>query len=76
MLGGVLFFGNASFNVLAYRYVEGSIVSMLHQLNAVWLFLIGVFVFKEIDFRKHWLRLTSGLVLSVIGVVMLILARA
>ena len=75
LLGGVLFFGNASFNVLAYKYIEGSIVSMLHQLNAVWLFLIGVFVFKEIDFKKHWLRLLAGLILSIIGLFMLILAK-
>ena len=75
LLGGLLFFGNASFNVLAYKYTEGSIVAMLHQLNAIWLFLIGVFLFKEIEFKKHWLRLVAGLILSIIGVVMLILAK-
>ena len=75
LAGGALFFGNASFNVLAYKCIEGSIVSMLHQLNAIWLLLIGVFVFKEIDFRKHWLRLVIGLILSIVGVVMLILAK-
>lgn len=75
LLGGVLFFGNASFNVLAYKYLEGSIVSMLHQLNAVWLLLIGVFIFKEIDFKNHWLRLAAGLILSIIGIVMLVLAK-
>jgi glucose uptake protein GlcU len=75
LLGGVLFFGNASFSVLAYCRLEGSIVMMLHQLNAIWLFLFGVFVFKEIDFKKHWLRLLIGLVLSMIGVFALILAK-
>jgi drug/metabolite transporter (DMT)-like permease len=75
LAGGVLFFGNMSFSVLAYKYLEGSIVSMLHQLNAVWLFLFGVFVFKEIDFKKYWLRLVVGLVFSIIGLLMLILAR-
>lgn len=75
LLGGALFFGNASFNVLAYKYIEGSIASMLHQLNAIWLLLIGVFVFKEINFKKHWIRLVIGLILSIIGVVMLILAK-
>lgn len=75
LLGGILLFGNTSFNVLAYRYTEGSIVAMLHQLNAIWLFLIGVFVFKEIDFLKHWVRLVTGLIFSIIGVVMLILVK-
>jgi hypothetical protein len=38
--------------------------------------LLGVFAFKEIDFRKHWLRLMIGLVFSMIGLLMLILAKA
>jgi glucose uptake protein GlcU len=75
LLGGLLFYGNAGFNVLAYRYIEGSIVSMLHQLNAIWLFLIGVFIFKELSFKDHWPRLTLGLILSVAGVIMLVLAK-
>jgi drug/metabolite transporter (DMT)-like permease len=73
--GGILFFGNASFNVLAYSRLEGSIVFMLRQLNAVWLFLFGVLVFREIDLKRHWPRLSLGLVLSLIGVSMLILAK-
>jgi len=75
LTGGALFFCNASFNVLAYSLIEGSIASMLHQLNAVWLLLLGVFVFKEIDFKKYWARLIIGLVLSLIGVLMLILVK-
>jgi glucose uptake protein GlcU len=74
-IGGVLFFGNASFNLLANNYVEASIAFMLHQLNAIWLFFFGVFMFKEIDFRRHWLRLTVGLTLSIAGVFMLVLAK-
>jgi hypothetical protein len=35
-----------------------------------------VFVFKEIDFRRHWLRLSLGLGMSLAGVFMLILAKA
>ena len=75
LIGGVLFFGNASFSVLAYKHIEGSIAFMMHQLNAVWLLLFGVFVFKEIDFKRYWQRLLFGLVLSVAGVFMLLLAR-
>jgi glucose uptake protein GlcU len=75
LAGGVLFFGNWSFALIAYSHLEGSIVLMLHQLNAIWLFLFGVFVFKEIDFKTHWLRLVIGLVFSIIGVVMLVLAK-
>jgi len=76
LVGGVLFFGNASFNLLANRYIEASIAFMLHQLNAIWLLMFGIFVFKEIDFKKHWLRLATGLAFSIIGVAMLIFAKA
>ena len=75
LVGGVLFFGNSSFMILAYSYIEGSIVSMLHQLNAVWLLIIGVAVFREIDFKRYWPRLAGGLALSIAGVLMLILAK-
>ena len=76
LVGGMIFFGNASFNLLANRYIEASIAFMLHQLNAIWLLLFGVFLFREIDFRKYWIRLVIGLVLSIIGVLLLILAKA
>ena len=75
LVGGILFFANWSFTLVAYSYLEGSIVVMLHQLNAIWLFLLGVFAFKEIDFKEHWLRLVIGLVFSIIGLFMLILAK-
>lgn len=76
LVGGVLFFGNASFNLLANKYIEASIAFMLHQLNAIWLLIFGVFVFKEIDYKKYWLRLTFGLAFSIVGVLMLIFAKA
>ena len=75
LIGGVLFFGDATFNLLANNYIEGSIAFMLHQLNAIWLLLLGVFLFKEIDFRKHWLRLIAGLISSIIGIFMLVIAK-
>ena len=74
-IGGVLFFCNSTSLVLAYSRIEGSIVSMLHQLNAIWLLVIGIFAFKEINIKKHWSRLVCGLILSVVGVFMLIWAK-
>ena len=75
LVGGALFFGNASFYLLANNYIEASIAFMLHQLNAVWLLLFGVFMFKEIDYKKYWLRLVIGLIFSGVSVFMLILAK-
>jgi len=75
LVGGLLYFGNATFSILAYSLIEGSIAFMMHQLNAIWLFLLGVFLFKEIDFKKYKSRLVIGLVFSIIGVAMLVMAR-
>jgi len=75
LIGGILYFGNASFNVMAYRYIEGSIVSMLHQLNAVWLFLLGVFIFKEINWRQHRKQLLLGIIFAILGIIALLYAQ-
>lgn len=76
LTGGLLYFGNATFSILAYSLIDGSIAFMMHQLNAIWLFFLGVFLFREIDFKKYSRRLVIGLVCSAIGVVMLVLAGA
>jgi len=75
ILSGILYYFVSFFNSLAYKYIPGSIAFMLHQLNAVWLFLFGVFIFKEINFKKNWIRLTIGLICSLIGILMLLLAK-
>ena len=75
LAGGILYYGTSFFSILAYKYIAGSIAFMIHQLNAVWLFLFGVIIFREINFKKHWLRLSIGLLCSLIGIFMLLLAR-
>jgi len=73
--GGMLYYGTAYFSTLAYNYIPGSIAFMINQLSAVWLFLLGVFIFREISFKRHWLRLITGLLFSLMGISMLVLAR-
>lgn len=75
LTSGILYYFVSYFSTLAYKYIPGSIAFMIHQLNAVWLFLLGVIVFKEIDFKKNWLRLSIGLVFSLMGIFMLLLAK-
>lgn len=41
------------FSTLAYKYIPGSIAFTIVQLNAVWTVLVGILIFKEIDFKKN-----------------------
>jgi glucose uptake protein GlcU len=74
LLAGLLYCVAAIFNVLAYTKIAGSVAFSIVQLNAVWTILIGIFIFKEIDFRKNWLRITSGLAFAIGAIVLLIFA--
>lgn len=73
--GGFLYFFASFFSTLSYKYIPGSIAFTIVQLNAVWTVLVGILIFKEINFKKNWKRIMLGIVLAIIGVVMLLLAQ-
>ena len=75
IIGGCTYFFASLFSTLAYKYIPGSIAFTIVQLNAVWTVLVGIIIFKEIDFKKHWLRIILGILLAIIGVIMLLLAQ-
>lgn len=64
----------ALFQVLAYMYLAGSISYSIIQLCAVWTILIGVFFFKEISFKEHWVRILLGVLLAIASIVVLVFA--
>ena len=75
MIGGIVYFFASFFSTLAYKHIPGSIAFTIVQLNAVWTVLVGILVFKEIEFKKHWQRIIAGIVLAIIGVIMLLIAQ-
>lgn len=75
IIGGAIYFFASFFSTLAYKYIPGSIAFTIVQLNAVWTVLVGILIFKEVDFKKNWLRIVSGIILAIIGVVMLLFAQ-
>ena len=75
IVGGCTYFFASFFSTLAYKYIPGSIAFTIVQLNAVWTVLVGIIIFNEINFKKHWLRIILGILLAIIGVVMLLLAQ-
>lgn len=75
IIGGCTYFFASFFSTLAYKYIPGSIAFTIVQLNAVWTVLVGIIIFKEINFKKHWLRIILGILLAIIGVIMLLFAQ-
>lgn len=75
IVGGIIYYFASFFSTLAYKYIPGSIAFTIVQLNAVWTVLVGILIFKEIDFKKNWLRIITGIVFAIIGVIMLLFAQ-
>lgn len=71
-LGGCAFYFASFFQALAYQYLPGSIVTIIVQLSAVWSVLIGILIFKEIDFKKHWIRISLGIMITVLSILILL----
>jgi len=68
---GVLYFVANYFRILSNQIIPNSIAATIVQFSVVWTVLIGILVFKEIDMRKHWKRVLSGLVLAVLSIAVL-----
>ncbi len=73
LTAGVCYFLASITLTLSYTYISGTVAFTISQLCTVWIALCGVFVFKEICFKKHWARIVLGLVLSFFGILMLTL---
>lgn len=70
--GGCIFYFASFFQALAYKQLPASIVTIIVQLSSIWTILIGIIVFKEIDFRKHWKRISFGVMITIISIVILL----
>lgn len=75
ILAGIIYLGASLFQIFSYNYLEASITFTVVQLSALWTVLIGIFIFKEINFRQHYKRVLLGLLLTIIGIAFLVFAR-
>ena len=71
---GLLFMTATILNIFSYRWISGSISFSITQLNVFWTMLIGIVLFKEISFKKHWLRISTGVVLAIEAIILLLFA--
>lgn len=75
IIGGILFAISALMMFLTYKYLPASIGYTIIQLNALWVVLTGIIIFKEIDYKKNMLRINIGLLLAIFSVFILFFAN-
>ncbi len=69
--GGLAFYFASFFQALAYKRLLASIVTIIVQISAIWSILIGITIFKEIDFKKHWKRISLGIITIILSILIL-----
>ncbi len=75
ILAGVVYYFATYFFITAYKYIQGSIAYTIVQLNTIFTIFFGICVFKELAFKKNWLRITLGVILAMVGLVVLMIAQ-
>ena len=73
-MSGGMFLIATVLTILAYDLIAGPVLWSITQLNAAWTILIGIFLFKEIDVRVHWIRISIGFFVTAAAVVFLFFA--
>lgn len=74
-IGGSLYYFATYFNTLSYKYLPASIAFTIVNMSGIWSVIIGILIFKEIDFKKNLKRIMLGLILSVIAIFALLFGK-
>lgn len=69
LLAGIVYYFATYFFITAYKYMQGSIAYTIVQLNTIFTIFFGICVFKELEFKKNWLRISLGVILAIVGLV-------
>lgn len=72
---GIIYLGASIFQLFSYQYIPASIGFTVIQLNALWTITIGILIFKEIDLKKYYKRVGLGFLFTILGILLLVLAR-
>lgn len=75
LLGGFLYYWAGLLSLISYKYIPAAIGFTIIQLNALWVIVAGIFVFKEINFKENKLKIILGIVFAVIGILLLVFAK-
>lgn len=71
---GAMFLAATILSIFSYTMISGGVSWSITQLNAVWTILIGIFIFKEVSFKKHLLRIMAGFAFAVAAIAFLLMA--
>ena len=75
LLSGLFYYFASYFMLLSYKKIEGSIAFPIIQLNSIWACIIGIFIFKEINYKKYYKRLLIGLLFAITGITLLVICN-
>jgi len=73
-MSGAMFLVATILSIFSYTMITGGVAWSITQLNAVWTMLIGIFIFREVSFRKHRRRIISGFAFAVAAIALLLRA--
>jgi len=74
VMSGAMFLTATILSIFSYTMIAGSVSWSITQLNAVWTILIGIFVFKEVSFKKNKLRILTGFFFAITAIALLLRA--
>jgi len=73
-MSGAMFLAATILSIFSYTMIAGGVSWSITQLNAVWTILIGIFIFREVSFRKHRRRIMTGFAFAITAIAFLLFA--
>ena len=73
-MAGGMFLVATLLTIYSYRMIPNAIAWSIVQLNVFWTILVGIFIFKEINYKQHFLRLIAGILMAIGACVLLFFA--
>jgi Putative glucose uptake permease len=74
-IGGLLYSAAGFLMLKSYSYIPASISFTIIQLNFLWVIIIGIVFFKEIDYKKNIWRILGGIIFAAVGIFLLFYAK-
>jgi len=74
VMSGAMYLTATILSMFSYTLIAGGVSWSITQLNAVWTILIGIFIFREVSFIKHWRRIMTGFIFAMSATVFLLFA--
>ena len=74
-MGGLGYYFATFLNTLAYKHLPASIAFTIINTSGIWSVLIGILLFKEINFKENYKRIIIGILFSIIAIFALLYGK-